>query len=177
MKLKVKSFTFCTKRVQNWITQSAQSIIDRSSQTPLCSHLLLIITVSVCNDPDIDVLMYKTHLPNVNHQGTIFKLRTFPPVSCSFTPAAGPWAGPAADCCSGRRWPWYVSSHYSSAALPARRVVTPLQNHTCLQVSAPVELNEINTPAPEQFHRQPQVYIVSDLYSPRSPEQRVSNYG
>lgn len=90
--------------------------------------------------------------------------------------------------CWGRRWPWCVCFHYFSTALPAKRAVTPLETHTCLQVPAPALINGINTPASVQFLSCTTVrmfYFSEDLYRAKLIMKhstdlltwRIGNYG
>lgn len=160
------------------------SIINTSARvscrqlSPLWSHLLMVITPSVCNYPDSDLLMFKMLFYHATHQGKFFEVHMFSishglvhthtATSHSFTPGhcnqrctAGRGDSEAVkmhlcgNCWKGR-WPWCVSSRYSSSALPAKRAcdnaITESAD-TCLQVPAPAEMNEINTPAPVQFLR------------------------
>lgn len=45
--------------------------------SPLWSHLLMVITPSVCNYPDSDLLMFKMLFYHATHQGKFFEVHMF----------------------------------------------------------------------------------------------------
>lgn len=171
------------------------SIINTSARvscrqlSPLWSHLLMVITPSVCNYPDSDLLMFKMLFYHATHQGKFFEVHMFSishglvhthtATSHSFTPGHC-----NQRCTAGRGDSEAVKMHlcgncwkvtlmclltlfFQCITCNACDNAITESADTCLQVPAPAEMNEINTPAPaiSPSHRQPQVYIIVDLYS------------